>query len=255
MERLQKCVQVDGEYVGWTKRTQYIEINFNCEILLCYTWGRTPYSKLRAGASRATPRPGRPGPRGASRPSDKCLIVALFLRSRLYTATDKGQIAVQLSHHHSLKSLWWNVGIRTAAFETCDQLPLQVGFWKDYDATTASNHLSATDLTVNQLYMFICSVTSQDFLTVSIYCETISALRLWPSRRVRHRSASGRNKKIEWHSMYRIVNKYVCSRFTMVILRYSQLLSNPMKIAAPWKSRRLRVVNWPCQAFWAFPAG
>jgi hypothetical protein len=37
MELLQKCVQVDGEYVGWAKRTQYIEIDFNREIRLCYT--------------------------------------------------------------------------------------------------------------------------------------------------------------------------------------------------------------------------
>jgi hypothetical protein len=32
-----KCVQVDGEYVGWAKRTRYIEIDFNREIRLCYT--------------------------------------------------------------------------------------------------------------------------------------------------------------------------------------------------------------------------
>jgi hypothetical protein len=32
MERLQKCVQVDDEYVGRAKRTQYIEIDFNGEI-------------------------------------------------------------------------------------------------------------------------------------------------------------------------------------------------------------------------------
>jgi hypothetical protein len=39
MERLQKCVQVNGEYVGRAKRTQYIEIenDFNGEIRLCYT--------------------------------------------------------------------------------------------------------------------------------------------------------------------------------------------------------------------------
>jgi hypothetical protein len=43
MERLQKCVQVDGECVGWVKRTQYIEIEFNREIRLCYTWRGTPY--------------------------------------------------------------------------------------------------------------------------------------------------------------------------------------------------------------------
>jgi hypothetical protein len=44
MEGLQKCVQVDGEYVGLTKRTQYIEIDFTCEIRLCYTWRGTPYT-------------------------------------------------------------------------------------------------------------------------------------------------------------------------------------------------------------------
>jgi hypothetical protein len=37
IEQLQKCVQVDGEYVGGTKRMQYTEIDFNCEIRLCYT--------------------------------------------------------------------------------------------------------------------------------------------------------------------------------------------------------------------------
>jgi hypothetical protein len=37
MERLQKCVEADGEYVGWAKRMQYIEIDFNSEIRLCYT--------------------------------------------------------------------------------------------------------------------------------------------------------------------------------------------------------------------------
>jgi hypothetical protein len=36
-ERLQKCVQVDGAYVGRAKRTQYIEIDFNREIRLCHT--------------------------------------------------------------------------------------------------------------------------------------------------------------------------------------------------------------------------
>jgi hypothetical protein len=36
-ERLQKRLQVDGEYVGRTKRTQYIKIDFNHEIRLCYT--------------------------------------------------------------------------------------------------------------------------------------------------------------------------------------------------------------------------
>jgi hypothetical protein len=43
MEQLQKCVQVDGEYVEWDKRTQYIEIDFNHEIFLYYTWRGTPY--------------------------------------------------------------------------------------------------------------------------------------------------------------------------------------------------------------------
>jgi hypothetical protein len=37
MELLQKCMQVDGEYVGRAKRTQYIEIDFNRETHLCYT--------------------------------------------------------------------------------------------------------------------------------------------------------------------------------------------------------------------------
>jgi hypothetical protein len=37
MERLQKCVHVDGEYVGCVKRTQYIKIDFNREMRLCYT--------------------------------------------------------------------------------------------------------------------------------------------------------------------------------------------------------------------------
>jgi hypothetical protein len=37
MERLEKCMQVDGEYVRWAKRTQSIEIDFNREIRLCYT--------------------------------------------------------------------------------------------------------------------------------------------------------------------------------------------------------------------------
>jgi hypothetical protein len=37
MERLQKCVQVDGEYVGSAKSTQYIEIDSNREIRLCDT--------------------------------------------------------------------------------------------------------------------------------------------------------------------------------------------------------------------------
>jgi hypothetical protein len=37
IERLQKCVQANGEYVGRAKRTQYIEIDFNCKIRLCYT--------------------------------------------------------------------------------------------------------------------------------------------------------------------------------------------------------------------------
>jgi hypothetical protein len=44
MERLQKCVQVDGEYVGWAKRTQYVEIDCNREIRKCYTWHGTPYT-------------------------------------------------------------------------------------------------------------------------------------------------------------------------------------------------------------------
>jgi hypothetical protein len=35
--RLQKWVQGDGEYVGRAKRTQYIEIEFTCEIRLWYT--------------------------------------------------------------------------------------------------------------------------------------------------------------------------------------------------------------------------
>jgi hypothetical protein len=43
MERLQKHVQVDGEYVRWAKRTQYIEIDCNREIRLCYTWRGRPY--------------------------------------------------------------------------------------------------------------------------------------------------------------------------------------------------------------------
>jgi hypothetical protein len=46
MERLQKCVQVDGEYVGWAKRTQYIEIDFHREIRLCYPWHGTAYNYL-----------------------------------------------------------------------------------------------------------------------------------------------------------------------------------------------------------------
>jgi hypothetical protein len=37
MERLQKCMQADGEYIGCAKRTQYIEIASNREIRLCYT--------------------------------------------------------------------------------------------------------------------------------------------------------------------------------------------------------------------------
>jgi hypothetical protein len=44
MEWLQKCVQVNGKYVRCAKRTQYIEIDFNREIRLCYTWRGTPYS-------------------------------------------------------------------------------------------------------------------------------------------------------------------------------------------------------------------
>jgi hypothetical protein len=47
MERLQKCVQVDGGYVGWAKRTQYIEIDFNHEIRLCSTWRGIPYISNR----------------------------------------------------------------------------------------------------------------------------------------------------------------------------------------------------------------
>jgi hypothetical protein len=37
MERLQKCVQAYGEYVGCANRTQYIEIDCNREIRLCCT--------------------------------------------------------------------------------------------------------------------------------------------------------------------------------------------------------------------------
>jgi hypothetical protein len=37
MKRLQNRVQVDGEYVGRDKRTQYIKIDFNREIRLCCT--------------------------------------------------------------------------------------------------------------------------------------------------------------------------------------------------------------------------
>jgi hypothetical protein len=44
MERLQKCVQVDGKYVGWAQRAQYIEIDFNREIRLWYTWHEIPYT-------------------------------------------------------------------------------------------------------------------------------------------------------------------------------------------------------------------
>jgi hypothetical protein len=51
MEGLQKCVQAEWEYVGWTKRTQYIEIDFNCEIHLCYTWRHTPYTIFCDGRS------------------------------------------------------------------------------------------------------------------------------------------------------------------------------------------------------------
>jgi hypothetical protein len=36
LERLQKGVQVDGEYVRRAKITQDIEIDFNREIRLCY---------------------------------------------------------------------------------------------------------------------------------------------------------------------------------------------------------------------------
>jgi hypothetical protein len=52
MERLQNCVQVDGEYVGWPKRTQYIEIDFNHEIRLCYTWRGTPSISIYRPADR-----------------------------------------------------------------------------------------------------------------------------------------------------------------------------------------------------------
>jgi hypothetical protein len=52
IERLQKCVQVDGEYVGWTKRTLYIEIDFNRAIHLCYTWRETPYMTVLQLLSR-----------------------------------------------------------------------------------------------------------------------------------------------------------------------------------------------------------
>jgi hypothetical protein len=37
MERLQKRVQVDGEYVGCARRRQYIEVDFNREIHMCHT--------------------------------------------------------------------------------------------------------------------------------------------------------------------------------------------------------------------------
>jgi hypothetical protein len=43
MERLQKRVQVDGEYVGWAKRIQYIEIDSNRGIRVCYTLRGTHY--------------------------------------------------------------------------------------------------------------------------------------------------------------------------------------------------------------------
>jgi hypothetical protein len=43
MEWLQNCVQADGEYVGWAKITQYIEIDLNREICVCWTWRGTPY--------------------------------------------------------------------------------------------------------------------------------------------------------------------------------------------------------------------
>jgi hypothetical protein len=46
MERLQKYVQVDGEYVWCAKRMQYIEIDFNPEIRRCYTWRGTPYTLM-----------------------------------------------------------------------------------------------------------------------------------------------------------------------------------------------------------------
>jgi hypothetical protein len=46
MERLQKYMQVDGEYVGWAKRTQYIEIDFSYESRLCYAWRGTLYISI-----------------------------------------------------------------------------------------------------------------------------------------------------------------------------------------------------------------
>jgi hypothetical protein len=51
MKRLQQCVQVDCEYVGWAKRTQYIENDCNCEDRLCYTWRGTPYNSLSIDTS------------------------------------------------------------------------------------------------------------------------------------------------------------------------------------------------------------
>jgi hypothetical protein len=48
MERLQKFVQVDDEYVGCAKRMQYIEIDFNREICLCYTLRGTLYNMARS---------------------------------------------------------------------------------------------------------------------------------------------------------------------------------------------------------------
>jgi hypothetical protein len=52
MERLQKCMQIDGEYVGWAKRMQYIEIDLNREILLCYTWREIPYISIEGNDDR-----------------------------------------------------------------------------------------------------------------------------------------------------------------------------------------------------------
>jgi hypothetical protein len=47
-----KCGQVDGEYVWWAKRTQYIEIDCNREIRLCYTWRGKPYLCVRVMTSQ-----------------------------------------------------------------------------------------------------------------------------------------------------------------------------------------------------------
>jgi hypothetical protein len=40
-------LQVDGEYVGWAKRTQYIKFDFSREIRLYYTWRGTPDRKSK----------------------------------------------------------------------------------------------------------------------------------------------------------------------------------------------------------------